>query len=49
MMEENVVSAAGTTYSLDEVTIRRAIERAGYRPVRRGMRYDHLEPVGADS
>jgi cyclic dehypoxanthinyl futalosine synthase len=49
MMEENVVSAAGTTYSLDEVTIRRAIERAGYRPVRRGMRYDHLEPAGADS
>ena len=43
MMEENVVSAAGTVHHLDEVKIRRAIERAGYTPVRRGMRYDLLE------
>ena len=43
MMEENVVSAAGTTYNLDEERIRRAVERAGFTPVRRGMRYDLLE------
>jgi len=43
MMEENVVSAAGTVHHLDEVKIRRAIERAGFQPVRRGMRYDLLE------
>jgi cyclic dehypoxanthinyl futalosine synthase len=43
MMEENVVSAAGTTYNLDEERIRRAVERAGFTPIRRGMRYDLLE------
>jgi cyclic dehypoxanthinyl futalosine synthase len=45
MMEENVVSAAGTIHHLDEERIRRAIERAGFHPVRRGMRYDRLEEV----
>jgi len=45
MMEENVVSAAGTVHNLDEARIRRAVERAGFRPVRRGMRYDLLEAV----
>jgi len=45
MMEENVVSAAGTVHDLDEATIRRCIERAGYAPARRGMRYDILEPA----
>jgi cyclic dehypoxanthinyl futalosine synthase len=43
MMEENVVSAAGTVHQLDEARIRRSVERAGFRPVRRGMRYDLLE------
>ncbi len=43
MMEENVVSAAGTIYNLDEEKIRRCVERAGFTPVRRGMRYDLLE------
>jgi cyclic dehypoxanthinyl futalosine synthase len=47
MMEENVVSAAGTVYHLDETKIRRTVERAGFRPVRRGMRYDRLEEVEA--
>ena len=47
MMEENVVSAAGTTHSLDEQKIRRMVERAGYRPVRRGMRYNLLESIEA--
>lgn len=45
MMEENVVSAAGTVYQLDEAAIRRLIEKAGFRPARRGMRYDLLEAV----
>lgn len=47
MMEENVVSAAGTIYDLDEEKIRRCVERAGFEPIRRGMRYDVLEPAGA--
>jgi cyclic dehypoxanthinyl futalosine synthase len=46
MMEENVVSAAGTIYTLDEQKIRRTVERAGFRPVRRDMRYELLEPAG---
>jgi cyclic dehypoxanthinyl futalosine synthase len=49
MMEENVVSAAGTTHNLDEMKIRRAVERAGFRPARRGMRYDLLEDVEASA
>ncbi len=47
MMEENVVSAAGTVHSLDEPGIRRLVERAGFTPVRRGMRYDPIEPADA--
>ncbi len=47
MMEENVVSAAGTVHNLDEARIRRAVERAGFTPVRRGMRYDRLEEEAA--
>jgi cyclic dehypoxanthinyl futalosine synthase len=47
MMEENVVSAAGTIYNLDEERIRRLVDRAGFTPVRRGMRYDLLEEAGA--
>jgi len=49
MMEENVVSAAGTVYSLDEETIRREVERAGFRPVRRNMRYDLLEETEVEA
>ena len=43
MMEENVVSAAGTTYRLDEAEIRRLIADAGWRPCRRNGYYDLLE------
>lgn len=48
MIEENVVSAAGTTFSMDEPAIVRAIEDAGYTPRRRDMTYSerHL-PAGA--
>jgi cyclic dehypoxanthinyl futalosine synthase len=39
MMEENVVSAAGTTYRLDEPEIRRLISDAGWRPQKRNYYY----------
>jgi cyclic dehypoxanthinyl futalosine synthase len=43
MMEENVVSAAGTTYRLGERDIRRLIADAGWRPCRRNCYYELLE------
>lgn len=42
MMEENVVSAAGTTYCLDEAVICRLIRGAGFIPAQRDNRYDIL-------
>ncbi len=39
MMEENVVSAAGTTYRLNEDEIRRLITEAGWTPQRRDQYY----------
>jgi cyclic dehypoxanthinyl futalosine synthase len=45
MFEENVVSAAGTTFCMNEGTIRQHIAAAGFTPHRRNMRYDRL-PVG---
>ncbi|MBN1344452.1 MAG: dehypoxanthine futalosine cyclase [Phycisphaerae bacterium] len=43
MMEENVVSAAGTTHRLAEADIRRLIADAGWRPCRRNCYYELLE------
>ena len=43
MMEENVVSSAGTTYCLNEATICRLIRDAGFIPAQRGNRYDVLK------
>ncbi|MCK6486476.1 MAG: radical SAM protein [Phycisphaerae bacterium] len=43
MMEENVVSAAGTTYQLNEVDIRRLIADAGWQPRKRDYYYRPLE------
>lgn len=43
MMEENVVSAAGTTYRLSEQGIRAAITQAGWTPRKRNFYYDLLE------
>ena len=40
MMEENVVSAAGTTYCLDEPVLNRLIRDAGFVPAQRNNRYD---------
>jgi cyclic dehypoxanthinyl futalosine synthase len=43
MLEENVVSAAGSTWAMDIAEVERHIKDAGFVPVRRNMRYDHLE------
>ncbi len=40
MMEENVVSAAGTTYCLDEALLCRLIRTAGFVPAQRDNRYN---------
>jgi len=43
MMTEKVVTAAGTTYRLDEAAIRRLITDAGYRPRRRNCYYQRVD------
>ncbi len=43
MMEENVVSSAGTTYRLDEAMIRRLVEEAGWQPRKRDCYYNLLD------
>ena len=49
MMEENVVSAAGTTYRTTLGEIDRLIRDAGYRPMRRRQDYSVIEePVARD-
>lgn len=42
MMEENVVSSAGTTYCLDEAVLCRLIRDAGFTPAQRDNVYDIL-------
>jgi cyclic dehypoxanthinyl futalosine synthase len=42
MIEENVVSAAGTTFKMDSEEVERHIREAGFRPARRNMRYERL-------
>lgn len=42
MMEENVVSAAGTTYCLNEAVLCRLIRESGYMPAQRDNVYDML-------
>ena len=44
MMEENVVSSAGTTYCLNEATICRLIRDAGFIPAQRDNEYRVLKP-----
>lgn len=44
MMEENVVSAAGTTFRLTEKQIRSAIANAGWVPKKRNCYYEVIEP-----
>ena len=43
MMEENVVSSAGTTYCLNEATICRLIRDAGFTPAQRDNAYNILK------
>jgi cyclic dehypoxanthinyl futalosine synthase len=43
MMEENVVSAAGTTYRLNEREICRLIRDAGWTPAQRDQYYNILK------
>ncbi len=50
MMEENVVSAAGTTYCLDEALLCRLIREGGFTPAQRDNTYDILKiHAGPDS
>jgi cyclic dehypoxanthinyl futalosine synthase len=42
MFEENVVSSAGTTFGIDAGAIERRIHGAGFRAVRRNVRYEWL-------
>jgi cyclic dehypoxanthinyl futalosine synthase len=43
MMEENVVSKAGTSYRLQADEIERLIREAGYQPSRRSTWYELLQ------
>jgi cyclic dehypoxanthinyl futalosine synthase len=50
MMEENVVSSAGTTYCLDEAVLCRLIRESGFIPAQRDNTYDILRShTGPDS
>ncbi|HET9595347.1 MAG TPA: cyclic dehypoxanthinyl futalosine synthase [Anaeromyxobacteraceae bacterium] len=42
MIEENVVSAAGTTFQMDSEEVERHIRDAGFTPMRRNMKYDRI-------
>ena len=43
MLEENVVSSAGTVYHLSLETIRRCIREAGYIPRQRNVFYEYID------
>ncbi len=47
MIEENVVSAAGTTFKMDSEEVERHIRDAGFRPARRNMRYERIGGAAA--
>jgi cyclic dehypoxanthinyl futalosine synthase len=42
MIEENVVSAAGTTFQMDSDEVERHIAAAGFTPARRNMKYQRV-------
>jgi cyclic dehypoxanthinyl futalosine synthase len=42
MIEENVVSAAGTSYAMDSEEVERHIRDAGFEAARRNMRYERV-------
>jgi len=47
MIEENVVSAAGTTFQMDSDEVERHIRDAGFQAARRNMRYEIVGAAGA--
>jgi cyclic dehypoxanthinyl futalosine synthase len=48
MFEENVVSAAGAHFSMNEAEIARTIRDAGFTPLRRNMHYERIgDPLHA--
>jgi len=47
MIEENVVSAAGTTFAMDSEEVERHIRDAGFEAVRRNMKYQRLGSAAA--
>jgi cyclic dehypoxanthinyl futalosine synthase len=49
MLEENVVSAAGTTWCLDEAKLCLMIREAGFTPAKRDNRYDLLQIHDGDN
>ena len=49
MIEENVVSSAGTVYHLSLAEIKRAIREAGYIPRQRNVFYDYIDEEPADA
>ena len=50
MMEENVVSASGTTkLSASEIELQNTIIRAGFIPSKRDSKYNHLSTIINDS
>jgi cyclic dehypoxanthinyl futalosine synthase len=48
MMEENVVSSAGTSFRLTLEEMRRLIREAGYEPRQRNNEYQLVEPIGPE-
>ncbi|MFW6059039.1 MAG: radical SAM protein [Phycisphaeraceae bacterium] len=48
MMEENVVSAAGTTYCLDEPVLCKLIRESGFTPAQRDNRYQFIKVHDGD-
>jgi cyclic dehypoxanthinyl futalosine synthase len=49
MIEENVVSAAGTSYRMDSEEVERHIRDAGFTPSRRNMKYERLPALGVSA
>ena len=47
MIEENVVSQAGTVYHLSVDTLRKCISEAGYIPRQRNVYYEYIDDEDA--
>ena len=49
LIEENVVSAAGTTFQMDSDEVERHIRDAGFQAARRNMKYERVGAGGAQA